>query len=656
MSGVEPLVVLGAVCNALQLAETALKFVAVYNNVRDNHKPDPDLSKYCKDAEKLYKDILKDVPSNPVPPNAQEPEERQERQHVAAAAKDVIDAIKKLTDKIPKLDKPPSASMPCMKQAKIMLVIRFLWRKRDIEALEKNLDRCIALANSRMNRLAATKDKALRKQIIDSIQRLDEAQRNALVAHKTQNDAIRELISAALQQMEERISRTQAVFGEQLGQQRVVLKDINHRMEKSDENARYEKILKSLRYGKMGVRYQQIHECYPQTYEWALRDASGCQRNGASGTVDSSPFELVSWLRSDSPQFWITGKPGAGKSSLMKHIVRSPKTTEYLKVWNQKVFILHNFIWKAGEEIEHSLSGLMCSLLHQILHMHRSVYDFLKSTQGQEIVQQPLMSDHQWLPRTLKSITAQLALTRESWAEHDDVGKLFHFIARYENSTEEMQPLSTDLREVLRAWYHRGLLFGRFCEYPKYPSPLPKALENQYSAEWLICAIRWFPRLAKQLIEEMQAESLIESLQFIFFHALTVLPFCKSLATARHTMSQLVALRNTQVFLDKKEECNRVLNLAVSYVLRDSVNRIDPMKDGHSVDLLWRYQQDAAEVIRMLTPSELPFNHRDRSFMMTLILDVDHFHLQWATNGFSDLPRHNYKFVFITCNDASTLR
>ncbi|OTB13769.1 hypothetical protein K445DRAFT_63881 [Daldinia sp. EC12] len=87
------------------------------------------------------------------------------------------------------------------------------------------------------------------------------------------------------------------------------------------------------------------------------------------------------WLQSDQRLYWITGKAGAGKSTLMKFISRpilpengchsskgESRCTKYLLQWaGGKPLILASFyFWAAGSKMQASKEGLYRTLLSQI--------------------------------------------------------------------------------------------------------------------------------------------------------------------------------------------------------------------------------------------------------------------------------------------------
>ncbi|KAK5655226.1 hypothetical protein OQA88_5793 [Cercophora sp. LCS_1] len=78
---------------------------------------------------------------------------------------------------------------------------------------------------------------------------------------------------------------------------------------------------------------------------------------------------LSKWLQSGESFFHVSGKPGSGKSTLMKYIVENPMTERHLQAWagTKKVVLSTYFFWKPGTALQKSLHGLMRSLLYSVL-------------------------------------------------------------------------------------------------------------------------------------------------------------------------------------------------------------------------------------------------------------------------------------------------
>lgn len=111
-------------------------------------------------------------------------------------------------------------------------------------------------------------------------------------------------------------------------------------------------LLDSLAFEGMHYRQTAIFEAYHGTFEWAFK------------------HELRSWLRSSDPIFWISGKPGSGKSTLMKYLVSNPRTSIALRhrPGLENLVIAKYFFWINGTEQQRSLEGLLRALLYDMLH------------------------------------------------------------------------------------------------------------------------------------------------------------------------------------------------------------------------------------------------------------------------------------------------
>jgi hypothetical protein len=84
---------------------------------------------------------------------------------------------------------------------------------------------------------------------------------------------------------------------------------------------------------------------------------------------EAASARFLHWLREENGVFHISGKPGSGKSTLMKLLLRGERTKQELKEWaggSQLVFA-HFFFWLSGERLQHSLEGLYRSILFETL-------------------------------------------------------------------------------------------------------------------------------------------------------------------------------------------------------------------------------------------------------------------------------------------------
>lgn len=120
-------------------------------------------------------------------------------------------------------------------------------------------------------------------------------------------------------------------------------------------------LLESLHFPEIYQRQQQVELAHETTFAWIF---DGTKRNW--GNQDS----FVDWLQSDSALYWIAGKPGSGKSTLMRMITEDHRTLDLLHQSQQRepVLIKH-FFWcaiEAGSAVPKSICGMLRSLLYQL--------------------------------------------------------------------------------------------------------------------------------------------------------------------------------------------------------------------------------------------------------------------------------------------------
>jgi hypothetical protein len=122
-------------------------------------------------------------------------------------------------------------------------------------------------------------------------------------------------------------------------------------------------ILKSLYYQTLRIRHDRIPSAYAKTFDWIFED----RLYKADGVAVNISFKT--WLASQNGIYWISGKPGSGKSSLMKYISHHNLTESMLDQWagNQRFAVGSYYCWNAGSEMQKSQEGLLRSLLYDVL-------------------------------------------------------------------------------------------------------------------------------------------------------------------------------------------------------------------------------------------------------------------------------------------------
>ncbi|GAW25696.1 putative P-loop containing nucleoside triphosphate hydrolase [Rosellinia necatrix] len=131
--------------------------------------------------------------------------------------------------------------------------------------------------------------------------------------------------------------------------------------DKSQQRRRQDAFLKTLFFPEMNERRANIREAAPGTLEWVF---TSIEPPGPPGWDD-----FGGWLRDRSSVYWICGKLGSGKSTLMAHIVDDDRTRAGLEAWGRRhpLHIFSFFFWRPGTQLQKSTIGLLRSLLYEIL-------------------------------------------------------------------------------------------------------------------------------------------------------------------------------------------------------------------------------------------------------------------------------------------------
>ncbi|EWY82917.1 hypothetical protein FOYG_15000 [Fusarium oxysporum NRRL 32931] len=88
---------------------------------------------------------------------------------------------------------------------------------------------------------------------------------------------------------------------------------------------------------------------------------AGCGRD----RVDRFWALFTNWLQSNEKLFCIQGKPGSGKSTLVKFIINNENTKRLLSHWSPETVVISHFFWKIGSPPQHTFKGLLCSLVYK---------------------------------------------------------------------------------------------------------------------------------------------------------------------------------------------------------------------------------------------------------------------------------------------------
>ena len=129
----------------------------------------------------------------------------------------------------------------------------------------------------------------------------------------------------------------------------------------SERHSRLQRtLIESLRFAEMTDRHHRIVEAHEKTFQWLFLADNANQQKWT---------DFSEWLEGESTLYWVTGKAGSGKSTLMKYIYGDKRTMDHLKTWAAGIPLVTAafFFWNSGTRMQMSQIGFLQSMLSQVL-------------------------------------------------------------------------------------------------------------------------------------------------------------------------------------------------------------------------------------------------------------------------------------------------
>ncbi|KAK8000696.1 NACHT domain-containing protein [Apiospora arundinis] len=369
MSGLEPIAALSLACNILQVVGVGREAVRLVRQVYRDGTIDPALKENAGTLEELSARILPSTTATSSSANSTNstPQDKQ----LASLADKCQGAARDLQEEVNFLNGPPTKAKLV---ATLKIAAKTTWRKR---RLERNL----ANSPNTNSERSVTMDTDLLALDAEFRAFIDEYRKG----HTDTADLTRKHITmetnrneeAVKSHVTERVSQAENSLKEHIV---LAFRDMAKQGQDAQLDAKRRQLLQSLKFDRMNERRNLVSPSHPFTFSWMLQDGSEVNESQLpDGTPDrrnndlelyyapSSWDSFSDWLRSTETVYWISGKPGSGKTTLIKYLLDQPRLQEYLNLWRPDSTVISHFFWRPGTTMQQSIRGLFCSVLYQLL-------------------------------------------------------------------------------------------------------------------------------------------------------------------------------------------------------------------------------------------------------------------------------------------------
>jgi len=142
--------------------------------------------------------------------------------------------------------------------------------------------------------------------------------------------------------------------------------EVYHRAAKQTSVELQQRIIRQLHFEDLPEREYKINAAHKDTFHWVY--------DGPSNLHQSKWCLFTKWMESSERIYWITGKPGSGKSTLMKFLRCDSRTREHLSAWSGDLPLVtaHFYFWNSGSQVQNSLEGFYRTVIYTLLFARMS--------------------------------------------------------------------------------------------------------------------------------------------------------------------------------------------------------------------------------------------------------------------------------------------
>lgn len=174
--------------------------------------------------------------------------------------------------------------------------------------------------------------------------------------------------------------------------------------------SKLQRFMKSLQFEALPRRHEAIPEAHERTLRWLLHGKTTKDKTPhiPAKEDDGDQMNFSQWLESGNEIFWVSGKPGSGKSTLMKYVADAVRTYQLVSRWASPTIIVAHYFWSSGSLMQKSQEGLLRSLLYCIFQQCPELIPIVCQEQWRE-ADDHNYSDRRWSLPSLKKALRKIA-------------------------------------------------------------------------------------------------------------------------------------------------------------------------------------------------------------------------------------------------------
>lgn len=345
---------LSLACNIITLIDFSHKFYETYRDISDNRKPDIDAQQSATELSELITKLKDSRKNASLPKNDQ----------LDRVADQCLDAATRLQTEMGKITPSNSSSRIHQRLHNLVSTGRRIWRHDRVEQMKKTLETC-----------QRTMQDVVLVEMYDSGRAEQLMRRDEFAKLETRLQNFVQALAENRLQVSDLLAENRTLHKETRD---VVRKEILALRDAQVSDAELSRFKASLKFPMINQRYNDVRPGHTKSFRWLFGEGMISNadttwhpewKKSHLRKLRGKTFgDFDQWLKSESSSdlYWISGKPGAGKSTLMKYLCRQ---MEDRKIVDKPYVVIHHFFWlgtSRSQSRQNDLVGMFSTLLFQL--------------------------------------------------------------------------------------------------------------------------------------------------------------------------------------------------------------------------------------------------------------------------------------------------